>query len=532
MPDPPVAITTSEGLGLRRRHSQKNRRVVALTTAERMGLRVTLFLSGASIMVLEILGTRIIGPHFGVGLFVWTSLITVAMIALALGYWLGGRFADHHPSLPCLAAILMAAALLVAVIPVTRMPVLDGAWGLGLRAGSMVSATALLFLPLFLLGMVTPFAVRLEAGQASAAGSSAGRLYAISTTGSVLGTVLAGFLLIPGFRIPSVLAMVAATLVFGALLCAGLAGLRRFFSAAAIILSLAVFLAWPRERPAALVAAGSCDGTDVRVVSHNDGRYLLVDQAVQTSVNAEGRAKEKYTYFLASRLLLARPQARDVALIGLGGGGIVPLLAGNGVGVECVDLSPRIIEYARGYFGFNLPGNKVHAMDGRVFLKQRPGRFDAVILDVFTGDRLAYSLCTVEGLRTSKAALVPGGMLAMNTWGLDEEKGAPSPVGAAIRVTLEEVFEHVLAVPAAGNLLFFASDEPIRPQRSAVTLETFDIPRGFTWIEVPPVDWPAAPVLTDDWNPVDTLDARHLEEWRVARRNAFPADVRAALDWE
>jgi spermidine synthase len=503
-----------------------------MSAAQRFGLRVTLFLSGASIMVLEILGTRIIGPHFGVGLVVWTSLITVAMVALALGYWLGGRFADRHPSLPRLAAILLAAALLVAVIPLLRGPVLQGAWGLGLRAGSMASAAALLFLPLFLLGMVTPFAVRLEAGHVTAAGSSAGRLYAISTTGSVIGTILAGFVLVPGFRVPTVLAMVAATLVFGAMLCGWSSGLRRLRGVAVLVLVLAIFPAWPRERPAALLAAGSCDGTDVRVVSHNDKRYLFVDQSVQTSVNAEGRALEKYTYFLASRLLLARPEAKDMALIGLGGGGIVPLLAGNGVGVECVDLSPRIIEYARGYFGFNLPGNKVHAMDGRVFLKQRPGRFDAVILDVFTGDRLAYSLCSVEGLRTSKAALVPGGMLAMNTWGLDEEKGAPSPVGAAIRVTLEEVFEHVLAVPAAGNLLFFASDEPVRPQRSAVTLETFDIPRAFTWLEVPPVDWPKAPVLTDDWNPVDTLDARSLERLRVARRNDFPADVRAALDWE
>jgi spermidine synthase len=503
-----------------------------MSIAERIGLRITLFLSGASIMVLEILGTRIIGPHFGVGLFVWTSLITVAMIALALGYWMGGKFADRYPSLAHLSAILLGAALLVAVVPLIRQPVLDGAWNLGLRGGSMAAAGALLFLPLFLLGMVTPFAVRLETEHVHKAGSSAGRLYAISTTGSVIGTILAGFMLVPGFRVPTVLAMVAATLVFGAMLCGWSSGLRRLRGGAALILALAIFPAWPRERPSSLLAAGSCDGTDVRVVSHNDGRYLFVDQAVQTSVNAEGRALEKYTYFLAARLLLARPEARDMALIGLGGGGIVPLLAGNGVGVECVDLSPRIIEYARGYFGFDLPGDKVHVMDGRVFLKQRPGRFDAVILDVFTGDRLAYSLCSVEGLRTAKAALTPGGMLAMNTWGLDEEKGAPSPVGAAIRITLEEVFEHVLAVPAAGNLLFFASDEPIQPQRSAVTLQTFDIPRAFTWLEVPPVEWPAAPVLTDDWNPVDTLDAKPLERLRVARRNDFPAGVRAALDWE
>ena len=517
---------------MNRRKSRAPAAHVDLSSFERAGLRVTLFLSGASIMVLEILGTRIIGPHFGVGLFVWTSLITVAMVALALGYWLGGRFADRHPSLSWLAALLLLAALLVAVIPLIRGPVLEAAWSLGLRTGSMVCAAALLFVPLFLLGMVTPFAVRLEASHVTAAGSSAGRLYAISTTGSVTGTILAGFILVPGFRVPTVLAMVAGALVFGALLCSLSSGLRRWLGAAALIMSLAAFLAWPRERPASLIAAGTCDGTDVRVVSHKNNRFLLVDQAVQTSVNAEGRALEKYTYFLASRLLLARPEAREMALIGLGGGGIVPLLAGEGVNVECVDLSPRIIDYARRHFGFNVPGDKVHLMDGRVFLKQRPGKFDAVILDVFTGDRLAYSLCSVEGLRTAKQALAPGGMLAMNTWGLDEDKGMPSPVGGAIRATLEEVFEHVLAVPASGNLLFFASDDPIAPQRKVVMLQTFDIPRSFTWLKVPEVDWPKGMVLTDDWNPVDTLDARRLEQLRVARHDSFPADVRAALAWE
>ena len=505
---------------------------VALTAAERIGLRITLFLSGASIMVLEILGTRIIGPHFGVGLFVWTSLITVAMIALALGYWLGGRFADSHPSLTRLAALLLIAALLVAVIPLTRGAVLEWAWSLGLRAGSMAAAGALMFLPLFLLGMVTPFAVRLETEHVHKAGSSAGRLYAISTTGSVIGTILAGFVLIPAFRVPVVLAMISATLVFAALLCAWPAALRRSVSAAAAILALAIHQAWPRESPRSLLSAGTCDGTDVRVVSHEGNRFLFVDQAIQTSITPQGRALEKYTYFLASRLLLARPEATHAALIGLGGGGIVPLLETQGMKTDCVDLSPRIVDCARSHFGFDQPREMVHVMDGRVFLKQRPGRYDAVILDVFTGDRLAYSLCSVEGLRTAKSALASGGMLAMNTWGVNAEKGRPNLVGAAIKATLEKVFGHVLAVPAAGNLLFFASDAPIGPQTASITLPTFDGSREFSWNGVPETDWPDAPVLTDDWNPLDTLDAKPLEELRVARRNAFPADVRAALDWE
>jgi spermidine synthase len=505
---------------------------VALTAFTRLRLRMALFLSGASVMIIQILGTRIIGPHFGVGLFVWTSLITVTMVALALGYWLGGKLADRRPSLLFFSGILLTAAAAVALIPLLRGPVLDMAWTFSLRAGSLCAATILFLPPLFLLGMISPFAVRLEADDVGQAGSSAGRLYAISTTGSVVGAVSAGFLLVPSFRVPTVLAITAGLLVLAALLAAAPGLKKRVLAAAAAVVLGGVLFAWPRPWPAELLAARSSDGTDLRVISHEGSRYLFVDQAAQTSINSQGRANEKYIYFLASRLLLARPQAKKVALIGLGGGGIVPLLTEHGMEIDCVDLSPAVIELARAHFGFSQPPSKVHAMDGRVFLKQRPASFDTVILDVFTGDRLAYPLVSLEGLQTAKAALTPGGLLALNTWGIDEQRGAPNQVGAAIYATLQRAFRHVLAVPAAGNLLFFASDEPIEPQIPSVLLPTFDVPRHFTWLPVPPTTWPDAPVLTDDWNPVDTLDTAPLEALRLSRKASFPDPVRDALAWE
>ena len=253
---------------------------------------------------------------------------------------------------------------------------------------------------------------------------------------------------------------------------------------------------------------------------------------MQTSINEHGRSKEKHLYFLASRLLLARPKAKNAALIGLGGCGIVPLLTEQGIDMECVEPNPEFIEFARSHFGFSQPPSKVHAMDGRVFLKQRPARFDVIMLDAFTGERPAYQLTSLEGLQTAKAALTHGGLLAMNTWGIDLERSEPNQVGAAIRATLQQTFRHVLAVPASGNLLFFASDAPIRPERSSIILPTFDVPRHFTWLDVPPANWPDAPILTDDLNPIDILDTTSIEELRLSRRASFPASVQAALTWE
>jgi len=514
-------------------HPHAVREVLALSTAGRMRLRSALFVSGAAVMALEILGTRMIGPHFGVGLFVWTSLITVTLVALALGYWLGGSLADRYPALNCFAGLLFAAACAVTIIPLLREPVLAHAWRLGLRGGSLAASITLFFPSLFLLGMVSPFAVRLEACGTERAGRSAGRLYAISTTGSVLGAMFTGFVLVPSLRVPMVLVLVAVALALCSLWVAGIGWRKRAVLTIAVLGLAAACAVWPHPRPPGLVEARtSAAGTDLRVVDEGGNRYLFVDGIIQTSMDGQGRSRDRYAYLLAARLLMARPQAKTVALVGIGGGGIVPLLERQGLLVEGVELLPEVIALARARFGLSLPPARVHVMDGRVFLKQRPGRFDGIVLDAFSGDRLAYPLVSREGLETARQALSRGGILALNTWGLDSASGQPNAVGAAIRLTLQQVFRHVLEVPAQGNLLFFASDEPITPAREPVELATFEGPLSFTWAPVPPVRWPDAPILTDDWNPVDVLDIAGLEAGRAARQASFPAPVRTALAWE
>jgi spermidine synthase len=483
-------------------------------------------------MVLQILGTRIIGPHFGVGLYVWTALITVTLVALAVGYWAGGVVADRHPTRTGLASVLLAAAAAVALIPLVRGPAIDLGWMLGVRAGGLLASTVLFLPSLLLLGMVSPYAIRLETESITGAGRTAGRLYAISTLGSVTGATLAGFVLVPSFRVPTLLASVAVTLAVAAVLAAAPGFDRRVAAAAAAITAVAAALAWPRPMPPALLAAATAESTALRVVAHDDSRFLMADQVVQSSVDQQGRSRDKYVYFLAARVLLARPATRRALVVGLGGGGIVSLLADRGIEVDGVDLSPEVIRFARDHFGLALPPERIHAEDGRVFLRRHPGRFDVVVLDAFSGDHVAATLVSREGLAIAKAAMIPGGLLALNTWGIDEAETGPNLVGAAIRRTLEQEFAHVLAVPAAGNLLLFASDDEIAPARDAVELQAFDGPRTFRWLAVPEVSWPDAPVLTDDWNPVDVLNTAGIDASRASRRGTFPDDVRQALDWE
>ena len=159
-------------------------------------LIMTAMLCGALVMVIEVLGSRVIGPFFGVSLFVWTSLITVTLVALAAGYAAGGVLADKKADPDYLYAIILAAGLLVLAVPWSKAVVLKATLPLGLRLGALASALLLFGPSLFLLGCVSPYIVRLAAREMTSIGRTVGLFYALSTVGSFFGTLLTGFVLI------------------------------------------------------------------------------------------------------------------------------------------------------------------------------------------------------------------------------------------------------------------------------------------------------------------------------------------------
>lgn len=173
---------------------------------------LTIFINGAVILIIEILGTRILAPFYGSTIFVWSSLITVTMASLALGYFFGGKIADEKPDLDLLYWIILIAGLSVSIVPVIDKFVLLRTDSLGIRLGPLVSSFFLFFLPLFFLGMVSPFGVKIETKLVDNLGTNAGNLYALSTLGSLFGALLAGFYLVPGFSINVVLNILSLTL--------------------------------------------------------------------------------------------------------------------------------------------------------------------------------------------------------------------------------------------------------------------------------------------------------------------------------
>jgi spermidine synthase len=490
-------------------------------------------------MVLELLGARVLAPYYGSSLFVWSSLITVTLVALAIGYWLGGIVADRRPRPVLLYAIIALAGLATAVIAPTRGPVLQATDALGLRGGSLSSAFILFTAPLLLLGMVSPFAVKLSTVSLGRLARTAGKLYSVSTAGSFVGTLAAGFLLIPTFEVRTILlgiaiALVAVSLVFLALLRRG----RPSTVTAVLLAAIAVLTPGSQGMRAlgdtVLVAKEPSFYGEIRIVDKGPLRFLLIDGGMQSGIDTRnGLCAIEYPYVIETLAYRLRPEGSRALVIGLGAGVIPDAMANWGVASDIVEIDPKIIAVAREHFGFDPSGHAVHVGDGRRLLEETSERYDYVILDAFAGEMVPIHLLSREAFESARAAMEPGGILILNYVGYRE--GPHSRVAMSIAETLRAVFDSVETFAAGtpgdyGGNVFVASDawidvgaatragplpfpvhEAIR--ESATTIRPSDLPGG------------PAIVFTDDHNPIDLWDVTGREHWRRDTMEFFPSWV-------
>jgi MFS family permease len=238
-------------------------------------LYLVVFVGGAAVLAIEILGTRILGPFYGVSLFLWSALITVTLVALSAGYAIGGRWADRVATPNRLYYLLLAAGLWTLLVPWLRDPILVVAEPFGLRFAVLVAAFILFAPPLTLLGMVSPYAIRVRASSLSVVGTTAGDLYAISTLGSVVAALLTGFVLIPSVGVVRLTLMTGGILLITA--AAGLAlrlGSRKRQLAALSVVPLAPLALWglPSDGPdpgQGLLAVEQSPYAEIRVLDWN-----------------------------------------------------------------------------------------------------------------------------------------------------------------------------------------------------------------------------------------------------------------------
>jgi spermidine synthase len=437
------------------RRSQRGASAVGHTAMNRNRfLQLLVFVVGSASLGAEIAAARLMAPFFGASTIVWANTIGVVLVALSLGYWLGGRLADRHPHLRGLCLVVMGAAVLLAVVPLVARPFFDvsvdalDSVSAGAFVGSLVGVLFLVAVPVILLGTCSPYALRLAVPDVEHYGRVAGRLYAISTAGSLVGTMLAALLLIP------------------------FAGTQRTFLAFALALALVAAggLGWRFfAMPATLVAAlllptgtikGAGDGRVIyedesalqyiRVLEGRDGTRVLElnEGQAQHSVYRPG---EYLTggYWDAMLVLpftaLQRPPRR-VAILGNGAG-----TTARGYGhffpqarIDGVEIDPELQEVGRRYFDMSSARRlTVHSEDARPWLRRTDETYDVIVLDSYRQPYVPFYLATREFFELARDRLAADGVLVVNVGHPEGNDDLERVIGR----TLAAVFPNVLRDP-------------------------------------------------------------------------------------
>jgi len=502
---------------------------------QRIFLPVLVFVSGAAVLAVELLGTRVLGPFYGVSLFLWSALISVTLLALSVGYAVGGRLADRGPTLTRLCHLLLAAGVWMLLLPVLRTPVLRLTEPVGLRAAVLVAAFLLFAPPLTLLGMVSPYAIRLRASSLGEVGRTAGDLYALSTIGSVLAALATGFFLIPYVGVSRLTFLVGAALVVTALV--GLLAARRLVlsGASSLVLVGAALLGLGSAERAdpenGLLSVEQSPYAEIRVIDGPDTRYMLIDGGTHTIVNTLDYESYFAYVHVVEVLRHILPPGR-MLLIGLGGGSIAKSFSRRGWEVDAVEIDPVVARVARRDFQLGESEAHLYLEDGRRFLVSNDRVYDAIVLDAFGSSSIPFHLTTSEAFGLMAEHLKPEGVLAINV----VSEGWNDILVRSLAATLREHFAHVLALPIAeppdtlGNLVLYASQRELElsmdlPPTLDRTSDTYD--RNHAWDNRFEPDTAGAPVLTDDLNPVD-LWAERINRLTRANLHEFFDD---GLSW-
>jgi spermidine synthase len=481
----------------------------------RLPLELLVFVVGSATLGAEIAVARLIAPFFGDSTIVWANTIAVVLVALSIGYWFGGRLADRHPHLEGLCLLVLASSVLLAVVPMMAQPLLSlsvdafDTVSVGGFAGSLFGVLALVAVPVLMLGAVSPWAIRLKLHAVEDSGETAGRMYAISTVGSLVGTFSASLLLIPLVGTQRTFVGFAFALAFVAALGLG----RRWLLAP---LAVAALLAVPvgtvkAAEDGKVVHEAETEYQYARVVQYPDGRRQLElneGQAVHSVWRADTVLTGNYwDGFLTLPFALRRDPPRTVAMLGVAGGTVARAYAKYfpHTRIDAVEIDGELFDIGRRWFGLrDRPQLHMIAQDARPFLRRTNERYDMIFLDTYRQPYIPFYLATKEFFALARDRLAPGGAVIVN---VGHPERSPK-------------LEQVLTATMRSALPYVVRD-PVRPTNTLLVASAVAPSRAKLLA--------AARRLTPDLRPVALADWRRLAA--PLRGGAVYTDDKAPVEW-
>ena len=511
-------------------------------------------------LIVEVLAVRVLSPYYGNTIFTVSSVISVILLALSAGYYAGGVLADRRPSLQWFFSIILASGLLLLLfssLGTLILPALSGA--LSLEIGPLISAALLFLLPALLLGTLCPYAVKLQSVHepAEGVGRVAGRIFFWSTLGSITGSLLAGFVLIPGFGVDRILianGVVLCALGFVSLLALGVKGKKLYtpLVAFAVLTAAPSFSVHPASEGEKVVYRK--DGVYQKITIYEGqyygrpARFLLLDRSESGAMFLDSKNPTDlvYDYTKYYRLYkLFTPRVRNALVLG-GGAYSIPkamLRELPDAVIDVAEIEPSFFDLAKRYFGaVDAPHLHTYVEDGRRFLQDTDKKYDLVFGDVyFSYFSVPPHFTTREFFELARSRLSPGGVFVANMIG-DLSRQHPSLILAEIK-TFKRVFpnSYFLAVDSPVitsliqnvTLVGYNSDTRVDlgspsvvshpdPLIRLLPYKVIDIERRY---ELSPY-----PLLTDDFSPVEYLTARALQRSLSGPGLIDGREIRAAVD--
>ncbi|MFH1781783.1 MAG: fused MFS/spermidine synthase [Patescibacteria group bacterium] len=441
-------------------------------------LYLFVFICGAAVMCLEMAASRLMAPFFGSSIFVWGNIIGIVLIALTAGYYLGGRVADKHPNKNHLYYYVLVAGVYIAFIPfffqlmysdLNLNLIFGNSYILAVIIGSFITALLFFAPPIFLLGFVSPYAIRLATKKIEDAGKIAGSLYAFSTFGSIIGTFGASLLLVPFLGSRETIYISSFFLILISAI-----GLRKLFFYIFIAVPVILFF-WQGDKPLKenekIIYEDESDYNYIQVINEENQIRLVTEGGFgsQSIYSKDRILTDRYYDYFNLLPVLKNIESGNALIIGLASGIVSRQYNEFYPDFELTgyEIDPAIIKVSREYMHLGEQDVDIVEGDGRILLQKEEKKYDLVVIDAYVSEmHIPWHLATQEFFQEVRSHTAKDGLMAMNIIDSSDDKSLLN----GFLSTVKSIYPYVYSIPVekSGNNIIICSNSSLDFQKLSI----------------------------------------------------------------
>ncbi len=514
------------------------------------------FIEGGAVMVTEIAGAKLLSPFFGASIYSWAATLSITLFALMSGYYAGGYLTTRpkFQSVEKIIWIFLLSGVLVTLMPSLAKYIMMQTISFSFFSGLFISEVLFLFPPIFLMAMISPMIIYQITLKAEESGKSAGSIYALSTSGGIVFTLLVGFLIIPEYGISNPVKIIGlcVSIIAMVLLIKQKYTHKKIITFIGILFLSAGVLFNRHELPSLkkITVVDCSEGLlgELKIVDEYEQtadrrpmklRSLRTNNITQNSVVAEMPSQSLLYYVnFTKQLLKIFPEKKSALLVGLGAGSLYKIMSDQYKEVESVELDKRIYDYGVQYFGMAKHDNVID--DGRHYINTCKKKFDLIMIDVIVGENIPEQMISFESFKKCHDMLTENGILIIENgavFDFSHNSFAPSIAKTLNAAGFQVTLFNPLKSDQHGDILFIASKNKFNYSNISLkddlmitvgmfgNLVNFRGPLSDYALNLNVFDFRNAKLLTDDRNYTDKELKSYYLTVREKVRNSLSTEI-------